>query len=141
MRTTMKQIEKELMDEEYSSYLNEQPIGEYSQVDYLPYEDIDIHKISSSVGEGFEVSSNNENSSKNNGGDTDYYKLDISWVECGDIIEARKMNYNQGNIFKAAFTFNIGRHKATSYERELNKIIWFANRELNRIKGNKCNSN
>ena len=72
--------------------------------------------------------------SKNNGGSTDYYKLKTEWKECADIIEARDMNYNQGNIFKSAFCFNIGRHNGTDYERELNKIIYFAERELERIK-------
>lgn len=81
---------------------------------------------------------NTTNPSDNNGGSTSYYKLDPYWKECGDIIEARNMNYNQGNIFKVAFTFNIGRHSGTDYERELNKIIWFANRELELLKkGNK----
>jgi len=66
----------------------------------------------------------------NNGGPTHYYDLDPSWKGAGDIIEGRGMNFNQGTIFKAAFCFNIGRHKATDYERELNKIIYFAKREL-----------
>ena len=70
---------------------------------------------------------------KNNGGSTDYFKLASSWKGCQDIIEARDLNYAQGNILKAAFCINIGRHKGTTYERELNKIIWFATRELNRI--------
>ena len=69
----------------------------------------------------------------NKGGSTDYYKFKENWKECADIIEDREMNYNQGNIFKSAFCFNIGRHNATDYERELNKIIYFANRELKRI--------
>ena len=43
------------------------------------------------------------------------------------------MNYNQGNIFKSAFCFNVGRHDGTDYERELNKIVYFAERELKRI--------
>ena len=72
--------------------------------------------------------------SKNNGGSTDYYKLKRKWRDCGDIMEHRNMNYNQGNIFKASFCFNIGRHSGTDYERELNKIIYFAKRELKRIK-------
>ena len=76
---------------------------------------------------------NESQSSVNNGGSTDYYKLDPSWNMAQDIIEARSMNFSQGNILKAAFTFNSGRHEATSYERELNKIIWFAQRELSRI--------
>lgn len=69
----------------------------------------------------------------NNGGDTDYYSINPSWTTAQDIIEARQMNFAQGNIFKAAFTFNAGRHEATTYERELNKIAWFVNRELKRL--------
>ena len=72
--------------------------------------------------------------SNNNGGSTDYYKFKPDWAECADVIEDRDMNYNQGNIFKSAFCFNIGRHDGTDYERELNKIIYFAKRELQRMK-------
>jgi len=72
--------------------------------------------------------------SANNGGATDYYRIDPSWSMAQDIIEARSMNYSQGNIFKAAFTFNTGRHAASTYERELNKIIYFAQRELDLLK-------
>ena len=72
--------------------------------------------------------------SKNNGGDTDYYAVKKEWKMAQDIIEDREMNFSQGNIFKVAWTFNLGRHEATDYERELNKIIWFAQRELKRIK-------
>ena len=79
----------------------------------------------------------NNADAENNGGSTGYYKFDANWKECGDIIEARGMSYNQGNIFKSAFCFNIGRHGGTDYERELNKIIYFANRELIKIKGMK----
>jgi len=71
--------------------------------------------------------------SDNNGGSTDYYKFQEDWNECLDIIEGREMNYAQGNIMKVAFTFNVGRHDGTDYERELNKIIFFAQRELERI--------
>lgn len=72
-------------------------------------------------------------SSRNNGGKTDYYNIDKSWKTFQDIIEARDMNYAQGNILKVACTFNLGRHEGTTYERELNKIIFFAERELKRI--------
>ena len=73
-------------------------------------------------------------SSENNGGSTDYYKLNPCWTEVMDIVEAREMNYSQGSILKAAMTFNIGRHSGTSQERDLNKIIYHAERELMRIK-------
>ena len=75
-----------------------------------------------------------KDSSENNGGATDYYRIDKSWEMIQDIIEDRNMNYAQANIFKAAFCFNQGRHSGTDYERELNKIIYFAQRELNIIK-------
>ena len=71
--------------------------------------------------------------SKNNGGETDYYNIE-AFKTGQDIIEARCMNYAQGNIFKVALTFNIGRHDGTTPERELNKIIYFAQRELERLK-------
>ena len=73
------------------------------------------------------------NRADNNGGSTDYYKLKPEWKDGMDIIEDRKMNYAQGNILKVAMTFNVGRHDATNYERELNKIIFFAQRELDRL--------
>ena len=79
--------------------------------------------------------------SHNTGGETDYYKIDHSWKMAQDIIEARNMNFAQGNIFKSAFTFNIGRHNATDYVRELNKIKYFCDRELKRVnKDNTCTS-
>lgn len=77
-----------------------------------------------------------EESSYNNGGKTDYYKLDKKWEMVQDIIEDRNMNFSQGNILKAAFCFNTNRHQGTNYERELNKIIYFAERELERLKRN-----
>lgn len=96
---------------------------DYRHITYSPFA-IDASKIV--VKEG--------STSHNNGGKTDYYDLPKDVKCCQDIIEWRKMNFQQGNIFKVAFTFNQGRHDATTYERELNKIIYFAQRELERIK-------
>lgn len=79
----------------------------------------------------------NSANSANNGGTTDYYQIQSNWKQAQDIIEARNMNFSQGNILKAAFCFNSPRHSGTNYERELNKIIWFAQRELERIKNEK----
>jgi hypothetical protein len=82
-----------------------------------------------------------QDQSINNGGSTDYYKLNPEWKDCADIIEARNMNFNQGNAFKVVFTFNVGRHSGTDYVRDLNKLIYFANRELQRVSHeNKKNS-
>lgn len=74
---------------------------------------------------------------ENNGGTTDYYQLDPQWKQAQDIIEARNMNFSQGNILKAAFCFNVARHNGTDYERELRKIIWFAERELAALEANR----
>ncbi len=75
----------------------------------------------------------------NNGGTTDYYALDPKWTSHQDVIEAHEMTYAQGNIYKVACTFNTARHGATNELREINKIIWFANRIreeiLNKNKG------
>lgn len=71
---------------------------------------------------------------KNNGGDTNYYAIKREWITLNDVIEEREMNFAQGNILKASFTLNTGRHSGTNYERELNKIKYYCDRELKRIK-------
>lgn len=65
----------------------------------------------------------------NNGGSTDYYKIKPEWRDLMDIIEERKLTYSQANILKAAFTFNLGRHAGTDELRDINKIIYFAERQ------------
>ncbi len=63
----------------------------------------------------------------NNGGSTDYYKLPPGAKDLQDLIEFKKMNFSQGNIFKA--TYRLGA-KNSDLEYDLNKIIWFAQRML-----------
>lgn len=75
--------------------------------------------------------------SKNNGGKTDYYQLEscpFKINDFDDFAEWRDLNGFQFNIGKVVWAFNVGRHDGTSYERDLNKIIHYANRELERIK-------
>jgi hypothetical protein len=68
----------------------------------------------------------------NNGGSTDYYKIPEGMKDLQDLIEHKKMNFSQGNIFKAIF--RAGEEHHSSYERDLHKIIFFAERELKRVK-------
>jgi len=75
-----------------------------------------------------------EDSSLNNGGKTDYYQLPNNIKDADDFIEHRGMNFNQGNMVKAIWCLNTKRHAGTTYERDLNKIIHYANRELRRIR-------
>lgn len=71
----------------------------------------------------------------NNGGSTDYYKFDPKWKEVSDIIEGKNMGFNIGNVFKSCF--RLGGEHHSSRERDLNKIIYFAQRELNLLKNKK----
>ena len=66
----------------------------------------------------------------NNGGDTDYYKVPFGASMLQDLIEYKDMSWNQANIFKAAYRLGDSH---SSVERDLNKIIWFANRMLQQL--------
>lgn len=73
----------------------------------------------------------------NNGGKTDYYQLENAAFKINDFddfAEWRGLNGSQFNMGKVMWTFNTGRHSGTDYERDLNKIIHYANRELLRLK-------
>jgi len=72
-----------------------------------------------------------ENESANNGGDTDYYDIPKNALVLQDLIEYKKMNFSQGNIAKAIYRMNDYSH--SSAVRDLNKIIWYAQRELERL--------
>lgn len=58
------------------------------------------------------------------GGTTSYYQLPAHAKELGDLIEAKNMDFNLGNIFKACYRMDEKNDPAY----EINKIIWFANR-------------
>lgn len=65
---------------------------------------------------------------KNDGGSADYYKLPNNATDLQDLIEHKAMNFSVGNILKSAYRLNDNTH--SDYKRDLKKIIWFANREL-----------
>lgn len=73
-----------------------------------------------------------EDNSVNNGGSTDYYKLPAGAKDVQDLIEYKNMNFAIGNCFKALYRLGDCNH--SDKERDLNKIIWFAQRELNLLK-------
>lgn len=78
-----------------------------------------------------------KDNSINNGGKTDYYQLKNAPFQINDFddfAEWRGLNGSQFNMGKVMWTFNTGRHSGTDYERDLNKIIHYANRELLRLK-------
>lgn len=67
------------------------------------------------------------------GGSTpNQYALPEGAKEIQDLIEYREMNFSVGNIFKAVY--RLGKKEGVTKEYDLNKIIFFAKRELDRLK-------
>lgn len=62
------------------------------------------------------------------GGRTSYYDLPASATTLAYLIEYRRMSFNVGNIFKASW--RIGLKEGVTDVYDLNKIIYFAQREL-----------
>ena len=61
------------------------------------------------------------------------YALPNNATELQDLIEYREMNFSIGNIFKACY--RLGQKSNVTKEYDLNKIIYFAQRELQRVQG------
>lgn len=66
-----------------------------------------------------------------NGGSSDYYELPKGARELQDLIEYRDMNFALGNIFKAIY--RLGHKGGQDAIYDLNKVVWFAEREIQRI--------
>lgn len=69
---------------------------------------------------------------KSDGGSSGYYELPSGAVEIQDLVEHRNMNFSVGNIFKACY--RLGQKDGNDLEYDLKKILWYANRELARIR-------
>ena len=69
-----------------------------------------------------------------NGGTTSYYDVPEGAVTLNDLIEHKHMPFWQGEIFKATYALADRAIRtnnfASSEQRELNKIIYFAERRL-----------
>ena len=68
---------------------------------------------------------------KSDGWSTSYYELPPGAAELQDLIEYRDMSFAIGNIFKAAY--RLGRKDGASALYDLNKIRWYAEREIARL--------
>jgi hypothetical protein len=66
------------------------------------------------------------------GGSSSYYKLPEGATDLADIIEARNMNFNEGNMFKAVY--RLGRKPGTTVQYDIDKIRYFLDREEARLK-------
>ncbi len=70
-------------------------------------------------------------STHNNGGTTDYYAIPEGATTLQDLIEHKGMDFAIGNVFKACY--RLGEKGEDTVMYDLNKIIYYAQRELNRI--------
>ena len=74
------------------------------------------------------------------GGSTSYYDLPVDAKDLQDLVEHKNMNFSIGNIFKACY--RMGEKSGQDDLYDLNKIIFFAGREIDRLKKiNKKDSN
>lgn len=68
---------------------------------------------------------------KSDGGSSSYYLIPNGARDLLDLIEHKRMEFGIGNIFKACY--RLGEKDGTSKRYDLNKIIFFAQRELDRL--------
>lgn len=65
------------------------------------------------------------------GGSSNYYAIPANAKDLQDLIEFKRMEFGLANIFKAVYRF--GEKSGTDKRYDMNKIIWFAQRELKRL--------
>ncbi len=66
------------------------------------------------------------------GSSTSYYKIPEGCTDLIDLIELKNMNFAIGNIFKACF--RLGEKAGNDNMYDLNKIRFFVDREIERVK-------
>jgi hypothetical protein len=68
---------------------------------------------------------------ENDGSTADYYVLPEGATQLQDLISFRDMNAQLGEIFRACYRYGQGHHSPR--ERDLKKIIFYAQAELDRL--------
>lgn len=72
-----------------------------------------------------------ETTKPSEGSSADYYVLPAGAAQLQDLISFRNMNAQLGEIFRAAYRYGQGHHSPR--ERDLRKIIFYAQAELDRL--------
>ena len=75
---------------------------------------------------------------KSDGGSSDYYILPKHARDILDLIDHKNMRYPIANIFKACYRF--GEKDGIDQRYDLNKMIFFAQRELERLDKEQANN-
>lgn len=70
--------------------------------------------------------------SKSDGSTADYYELPEGATQLQDLISFRNMNAQVGEMFRA--TYRLGRADHSDRMRDLRKIIFYAQAEMDRIR-------
>ena len=73
---------------------------------------------------------------EDNGGDASYYVLPNNCKQLQDIIYYKRMDFERGNIFKAAYRWEV----KPNLKYNLEKILWFASYVLTKIGGDPLKS-
>jgi hypothetical protein len=81
------------------------------------------------------IAAASKDSARNNGGKTDYYDLPKEAEDIQDLIEHKSMSWNIANIFKACY--RLGSQDHSSAERDLNKMMYFIQRQIDLIQKDK----
>ena len=86
-----------------------------------------------------------KDTAQNNGGRTNYYDIPEGAKTLNDLIEHKDMRFWQGECLKAIYALTDRAARATdgssSEERELNKVVYYANRRLTQLRQEqKCHS-
>ena len=93
--------------------------GLYLDIDAEDYPNLTFGKIDRQAKQG-------------GGSNPQQYGLPPGATELQDLIEHREMNFAVGNMFKACYRKGTCSH--SDWKRDLEKIIWFAKRELIKLK-------
>lgn len=77
------------------------------------------------------LAANSPSAHRSDGGSTDYYAIPAGITDLDELIDSLGMSFRIANIFKACMRF--GKKDGTSQLYDLNKIIFFASREKNKL--------
>jgi hypothetical protein len=134
---------------EFWKWWEEEPVAETTYWDYLQW--CNRNLVTPKTEEEWEIDESRREKLKNDsalltsaeqkvydrymetpgGSNPKQYGLPEGSKDLQDLIEYRNMNFALGNIFKACYRFGTCDH--SDELREINKILWFAEREKERL--------
>ncbi len=118
------------------------PAEDLDIIDTNPEKEVPVELVSAGVVGPRRISSKGPNQQQiakvkiaSTGDSTDYYTIPEWATELRHLIQHKNMNFDVGNIFKAAY--RLGEKAGVDHEYDLIKIIFFAQSELERVRREK----